>query len=85
MIEISRLQLKEVSDRLEENDITLKISDDVVFYFAENGYDVDFGARPLKRLIEEKLVDEIAMRIVENRIKPGDTINPKIESGKIVI
>lgn len=46
---------------------------------------MDFGARPLKRLIEEKLVDEIAMRIVENRIKPGDTINPKIEDGKIVI
>ena len=85
MIEISRLQLKDVKARLEENDITLTINDDVVFYFAENGYDVDFGARPLKRLIEEQLIDEIAMRIVENRIKPGDTINPKIESGKIVI
>ncbi len=85
MIEISRLQLKEVGERLEENNITFKISDDLVFYFAENGYDVDFGARPLKRLIEEKLVDEIAMRILENRIKSGDTISPKIENGKIVI
>lgn len=85
MIEISRLQLKDIKGRLEENNITLKINEDLVFYFAENGYDVDFGARPIKRLIEEKLVDEIAMKIIENKIKPGEVINPKIEDGKIVI
>jgi ATP-dependent Clp protease ATP-binding subunit ClpA len=54
-------------------------------YFAENGYDPDFGARPLKRLIEEKLIDEIAMQIIENKIKPGDTIEPKLKDGKIVV
>ncbi len=83
MLEIAKLQLEEVKERLAENDINFTFDDDLAFYFAENGYDPDFGARPLKRLIEEKLVDEIAMRIVENRIKPGDTITPKIEDGKI--
>lgn len=85
MVEISRLQLQSVAKRLAENNITLKLSEDVTFYFAENGYDTDFGARPLKRLIEEKLVDEIAMKIIENKIKPGDTVSPKIEDEKIVI
>lgn len=85
MIQIAKLQLQSVAERLEENSITLKISDDVAFYFAENGYDADFGARPLKRLIEEKLVDEVAMRIIENKIKPGDIISPKIIDEKIML
>src|SRR5579859_5762962 len=61
ILEIAKLQLKEVEVRLAENNIHLEISEDLAFYFAENGYDQVFGARPLKRLIEEKLVDEIAL------------------------
>jgi len=85
VIQIAKIQLEKVAERLVENSIKFEISDDLVFYFAENGYDADFGARPLKRLIEEKLVDEIAMRIVENRTKPGDVIRPKVQDGKIII
>jgi ATP-dependent Clp protease ATP-binding subunit ClpB len=85
MIQITKLQLEDVQERLKENNITLALSEDIEFYFAENGYDAVFGARPLKRLIEEKLVDEIALQIIENKIKPGDTIKPKIEKGKIII
>lgn len=84
VMEVTKIQLEKVSKRLEENNIKLELSDDLIFYFAENGYDADFGARPLKRLIEEKLVDEIAMKIIENRIKPGDTIKPKIDKDKII-
>ena len=85
IVEIAKLQLKEVVIRLAENNIHLEISEDLAFYFAENGYDQVFGARPLKRLIEERLVDEIALRIIENRIKPGDTLRPVVKDGKIVI
>lgn len=85
ILEIAKLQLKEVEVRLAENNIHLEISDDLAFYFAENGYDLVFGARPLKRLIEEKLVDEIALRIIENRVKAGDTLKPQVEDGKIVL
>jgi ATP-dependent Clp protease ATP-binding subunit ClpA len=82
---ISKLQLEEVKVRLAENNINLEITEEAVNYFAKNGFDPLFGARPLKRLIDEKLVDEIAMRIIEEKTKPGDTIRPRIERGDIKI
>lgn len=85
LVEIARQQLELVRERMRESDIDLKISEDVVFYFAEVGYDPVFGARPLRRAIEEKLVDEIAMRIIEGRVKPGEVINPQVKDGRLVI
>lgn len=85
LIKIAEQQLKHVQERMQENNIDLKISDDVALYFAEVGYDPIFGARPLRRAIEEKLVDEIAMRIIEGTIKPGDTVIPKVKDGRIVL
>jgi ATP-dependent Clp protease ATP-binding subunit ClpB len=60
-------------------------SDDLVLYFAEIGFDPMFGARPLRRTIEEKLVDEIATKIIEGTIKPGDTIAPRVKDGEILL
>ena len=69
----------------EENNIELKITQDLALYFAEIGYDPIFGARPLRRVIEEKLVDEVALKIIDGNIKPGDNVEPKIKDGKVVI
>ncbi len=85
ILEISKQQLEQVGERMRENSIELKISEDVAMYFAEIGYDPLFGARPLRRAIEEKLVDEVAMRIIEGTIKPGDVVAPKVKNDKIVI
>lgn len=82
---IAALQLENVRIRLLENNIILEIGNDIVDYFAKEGFDEDFGARPLKRLIEEKLVDEIALRIIEGKIKPGDKVSPKVKEDKIQI
>jgi len=84
LLKIAEQQLELVKDRMAENGISLKITDDLSMYFAEVGYDPIFGARPLRRAIEEKLVDEIAMRIIEGTVKPGETIEPKVKDGKIV-
>ncbi len=83
--EITKLQLEGVKTRLAENGIGFEATDSVVEFFAKEGYDPIFGARPLKRLIEEKLVDEIAIRILEEKVAPGDKIVPKIENNKVVI
>ncbi|MDP3941591.1 MAG: AAA family ATPase [bacterium] len=85
MLKITEMQLESVKMRMLENDISFEISDDLVMYFAETGYDPVFGARPLKRLIEEKLVDEIALRIIDGNIKPGDKVTPKVENDKIIL
>lgn len=85
LVEITKNQLEEVRARMRENGIDLKINEDLAFFFAEIGYDPIFGARPLKRVIEEKLVDEVATRIIEGSVKPGDIIEPKVKDGKIVL
>lgn len=85
ILEISKQQLEQVGERMRENNIGLKISDNVAMYFAEIGYDPLFGARPLRRAIEEKLVDEVAMRIIEGTIKPGDVVTPKVKNQQIIL
>jgi len=85
LVKIAEQQLELVKDRMAENGVSLTITDDLSMYFAEVGYDPIFGARPLRRAIEEKLVDEIAMRIIEGTVKSGDTIEPKVKDGKIVL
>ncbi len=81
--QISKLQLESVAQRLLESDITLTITDDLCDYFAKTGYDEIFGARPLKRKIEDDLVDKIAIELLEGTIKPGDVIKPSVKNGKI--
>lgn len=83
--EISRLVLEGVSERLKETEITLEITDTLISYFAEKGYDPDFGARPLKRLVEERLVDEIATHILDDKIKSGDTVMVEIKGESLTI
>jgi len=85
LFRIAEQQLELVKERMAENGISLKVDDDLAMYFAEVGFDPIFGARPLRRAIEEKLVDEVAMRIIEGMVKPGDTIDPKVKDGKIMI
>jgi ATP-dependent Clp protease ATP-binding subunit ClpB len=85
LLRIAEQQLEQVKERMAENGISLKVNDDLAMYFAEVGYDPIFGARPLRRAIEEKLVDQVAIRIIEGNIKPGDTIRPKVKDGKIVL
>lgn len=85
LLKISEQHLERVKERMAENGVSLKVTDDLAMHFAEVGYDPVFGARPLRRAVEEKLVDEIAMRIIEGSVKSGDTIEPKVKDGKILI
>ncbi|HWY79960.1 MAG TPA: AAA family ATPase [Candidatus Sulfotelmatobacter sp.] len=84
LLQIAEQQLDQVKERMAENGISLKVTDAMAMYFAEVGYDPIFGARPLRRAIEEKLVDEIALRIIEGTVKSGDILNPKVSNGEIV-
>jgi ATP-dependent Clp protease ATP-binding subunit ClpB len=85
LIKIAEQQLEQVRERMAENGVSLKVTEDLAMYFAEVGYDPVFGARPLRRAIEEKLVDDVATRIIEGTVKSGDTIQPKVKDGKIVL
>ena len=51
---------------------------------AKEGYDPQFGARPLKRAIQEELVDPLAMRVLEGEFKPGDRIKVTAHDGELI-
>ncbi|MFH0769927.1 MAG: ATP-dependent chaperone ClpB [Candidatus Peregrinibacteria bacterium] len=70
---IVALQLALVSERLEHKGITIAVDKDARTFLAEKGYDPVFGARPLKRLIQTEILDELSMLIIEGKIKEGDT------------
>lgn len=71
---IVNYEIAKVEKRLKNKDITVKIANKVKAMLAEKGYDVTFGARPLKRIIQNMILDELALKIIEGTIKNGDTV-----------
>jgi len=65
------LELKKVEQRLAGKNINLKIGPKVKKMLAEKGYDITYGARPLKRIIQNLILDELALDIIEGKIKEG--------------
>ncbi|MDO8584484.1 MAG: ATP-dependent chaperone ClpB [bacterium] len=82
---IVELQLNLVAKRLENKKIRLAFTDKAKLLIAEKGYDPSYGARPLKRAIQDLVLDELALRIVEGKIKEGDTVNVHATKEKIVM
>jgi ATP-dependent Clp protease ATP-binding subunit ClpA len=83
--QITLLQLENVKKQLAQHHINLEITPGMIEYFVKNGFDEVFGARPLKRLIDEKLLDEIALKMIEGSIKENETIKPIVKDNKIII
>ncbi len=69
------IQLEEVKKRLAEKNVALNIRPEVKKYLVSNGFDPDFGARPVKRLIQKVIVDALADRIVRGLLKDGQKVN----------
>jgi len=72
--DIAHMQVKVVVDRLAQKDISLKIARDVIEYLAKEGYDPHYGARPMKRLIQNKILTPVASMIVTNGVREGGAI-----------
>ena len=66
--EVVRLQMKRVADMLEPQGITLQMTDQAVSYLAQEGYDPDFGARPVKRAIQNLVLNELSRKILADQI-----------------
>jgi len=81
--EIVDLQLAYVEERLEQKGITLKLTKAARNHLAETGYDKAFGARPLKRLIQNEILDELALRIIETTITEGAIVTIDYQNGSI--
>lgn len=71
---IAKLQIARLVERLEERELALDISDDALAQIAEVGFDPLFGARPLKRAIQNELENPLAQAILQGKFVPGDII-----------
>lgn len=81
---IIKIQLKQLHDLLLENNIDLEFSDYLVDYLAENGYDPQFGARPLKRLIQKGIVNQLSKKILAGDINKDFPMLVDVFDGEIV-
>ena len=82
--EIVKLMTREVIDRLKSLNIDLKMSEEAVKLIAQEGMDLEYGARPLKRAIQKELEDTLSEAILKGDIKKGSSVVAEIEDNKIV-
>ena len=68
------IQLQKVGRMLSEKNITLEVNDDAKDFLLQRGYDVTYGARPLKRTIQKYLVNALSAELLMNKFESGDTI-----------
>ncbi len=71
--------------RLAEKKIYLSYDDKVKKHLAQKGYDINFGARPLKRVIQNELLDKISLLIIEGKIKENQKVNISLNKNEIII
>lgn len=72
---ITRIMLNNLSKRMDKRQISLRFTDQAVNHLAINGYDREYGARPLRREIQREVEDELSEEILSGVLKDGDTIS----------
>ncbi|MBQ9264792.1 MAG: ATP-dependent Clp protease ATP-binding subunit [Clostridia bacterium] len=80
---IASLMLSQVAKRLEERDITLQYGDDVVAHLAQAGFDAQYGARPLRRVIQRTIEDSLSEKLIAGEIHLGGVIRMKMDGDQI--
>lgn len=80
--EIVGIQVAEVVERLAQKDITLTINPDVYAYLAKEGYNPHYGARPLRRLIQDKILTKVASLMVSRGVLSGGSVTVGMKNGE---
>ena len=70
---IIEIQIHRLQKTLEKQDISITVSDNCMSYLRDKGFDIQFGARPLKRLIQKEITDKISLAILKGDIEQGDS------------
>jgi ATP-dependent Clp protease ATP-binding subunit ClpB len=83
--EIVDIQVAILIRRVRERDIEVELTDGARTLLGNLGYDPTYGARPLKRVIQKRLVDPLALAILEGRFGPGDTVKVDAAEGELVL
>ncbi len=82
IFEIVKIQINHVIEMLKENGIVLHVTDKAIGWLSELGYDPQFGARPLKRVLQKKVLNELSKQILAGTINRDDVIEIDIDKSK---
>jgi ATP-dependent Clp protease ATP-binding subunit ClpC len=83
--QIARLLMVETEARLATQGIVMSVPDEAVVWIANNGYDAQYGARPLRRLIQRRVEDAISDLIINEEVTAGDSIILKVVDGDLKV
>jgi ATP-dependent Clp protease ATP-binding subunit ClpB len=82
--DIVRLQIDRTASLLRENEISMKVEQDVIRFIAKAGFDPQFGARPLKRLIQRKILNVLSREILAGHVSKADKLIVQMRDGELV-
>ncbi len=85
LMDICRLMLGDISEALKEKNISVSYTDELVSYIAEKGYDEQYGARPMKRVIFKEVENKIAELIISGGIDNGDGISVDANQDGVIV
>jgi ATP-dependent Clp protease ATP-binding subunit ClpB len=83
MRKIVDIQIKQIKKRMDEAGIILEVSPDALSYLAELGFDPQFGARPLKRILQKQILNELSKEILSEKVNKDTPVGVILEHGKI--
>jgi ATP-dependent Clp protease ATP-binding subunit ClpB len=81
---IAGIQLNRLRKRLEANDFGMEVSDAALELLAEAGFDPVYGARPLKRAIQNEIENPLAQKILSGDLTPGATVSIDVKDGRFI-
>jgi ATP-dependent Clp protease ATP-binding subunit ClpB len=85
LLSIIEIQLRHLAQRLEDRRIGFRVTDDAKRLLAAEGYDPAFGARPLKRVLQRRIADRLAVLLLEGRFQEGDTVVVDARDGELLL
>src|SRR5207245_5028534 len=80
---IVELQVAKLAERVRERGVEIELTDDARTLIGNLGYDPTYGARPLKRVIQKRLIDKLALALLEGEFQPGDTVRVDAAEGEL--
>ncbi len=83
--EIVKLQIKDLNQQVATEEISLKFTEAAIDHFAKVGFDPVYGARPIRRLMQKEVLDNLAMMLVKEEIKPNSKIKVDWDGKRVVV
>ena len=82
--EVVKLMVKQLSDRMKKQDIEMSVDESTLLWLAQRGYDPTYGARPLRRIIQNEVEATLARKILSGEINRGSRVDVNVNQDKLV-